>query len=69
MTTTDKRYAEPLRRIARAEKARTAAELEWRRSIVAAHQAGLSSRRIGAATDLTHTRILDIIRSHSEETT
>jgi hypothetical protein len=63
---TDSRHAEPLKRIARASKARAAADLEWSRAIVAAHQAGLSSRRIADAVGLSHTQVLSIIRSHRE---
>jgi hypothetical protein len=45
-----------------ASVARQVAEKEWRQAIVEAYRAGISSRRIGEAVGLTHTRVLQILR-------
>jgi hypothetical protein len=50
------------RRIERAQRARDAAEQEWRQALAAAHQGGMSTRRIGAVVGLSHTQVQNIIR-------
>lgn len=49
------------RRIERAQRARAAADQAWRAAIVAGHEGGLSSRRIGELVGLSHSRVQDII--------
>jgi hypothetical protein len=52
----------PLRSIINAKRRRRAAEQAWRLSIIEAHQAGWSLREIGLIADISHVRVLQIIR-------
>ena len=54
------------RRVGRANKGREKAEREWRDAILAAHKAGISSRRIGEWVALTHTRVQQIIKEEKD---
>ena len=55
------------KRLTRAFKAKRAAIEECHAAIVAAHEGGMSSRRIGEWVGLTHTRVLEIIHDVEAE--
>ena len=54
------------RNVARAAKALEAAELARRDAIVAAHRGGMSTRAIGRAANLSHTRVRQIVAAAEE---
>lgn len=61
MTTTD-----ALLRVARATRSRDKAEQAWRAAIVRAASDGASLRSIGKAANVSHVRVLQLVREEQE---